>query len=95
MNQRYAVGAWQYTSAMTASTGGANVALLNHNWHGLSGARLSVTSAGTAQINFVNLKGQIATSTTGGQLNIDARVLVTTSPMNVYYGSYLIARRLL
>jgi hypothetical protein len=42
----------------------------------------------------VVLNGMVATSTTGGQLNIEGRVLVTTSPMHIFYGSYLIARRL-
>lgn len=92
--QRYAVGAWQFTSAMAASTGGANVALLNHNFHGMSGAGLSVASAGTAQTNIVRVTGMIATSATGGTLNVEARVLVGTIPMHIFYGSYLIARRL-
>jgi predicted nucleic acid-binding Zn-ribbon protein len=92
--QRYAVGAWQYTSAMAASTGGANVVLVNHNWHGLSGAKLSVTSAGTAQINRVLLRGMIATSATGGSIGIAGAVTIGTVTMRIYYGSYFKATKL-
>lgn len=92
--QRYAVGRWMGKSAMAASTGGVNIIQVDMNFHGLSGAKFSVVSAGTAQITMLDLDMMIGTSTTAGSIGIAGANIVGTTTMFLYAGSFMRAYRI-
>jgi archaellum component FlaC len=95
LTQQTANGNWQFTSAQPVSTGGTAIALVNQPFNGLSGAAISVTSAGTAQLTFSKLEAIVVASTTGGTLVIQGKTTVASNSLYIYKGSYIKAFKII